>query len=75
MSGSIQNTYTLIPQYRGKYPIPPINFSYFDPSSKTYKKVSTKEISIDVINGPIHKMRENKTILEIILIMKIIKQQ
>ena len=58
MSGSIQNTYTLIPQYRGKYPIPPINFSYFDPSSMTYKKVSTKEISIDVINGPIQNERK-----------------
>ena len=58
MSGSIQNTYTLIPQYRGKYPIPPINFSYFDPSSKTYKKVSTKEMSIDVINGPLQNERK-----------------
>ena len=35
MRGSIKNTYTLVPQFQGKYPIPPIAFSYFDPKSNT----------------------------------------
>ncbi len=52
MRGNIQNTYTLVPQFQGKYPIPPVQFSYFDPSSKSYKTVTSKEVVIDVIEGP-----------------------
>ena len=52
MRGNIQDAYTLVPQYQGKYPIPPLRFSYFDPSSKSYKTLTSKEIVIDVIEGP-----------------------
>jgi hypothetical protein len=52
MRGNIQDTYTLVPQYQGKYPIPPVKFSYFDPNDKSYKTISTKEVIIDVIEGP-----------------------
>ena len=30
MNGSISDNYTLIPQFKSKYPIKPIQFSYFD---------------------------------------------
>ena len=52
MRGTIQDTYTLVPQFQGKYPVPPIRFSYFDPVSKSYKTLTSKEIVIDVIEGP-----------------------
>ena len=52
MRGTIQDTYTLVPQYQGKYPIPPLRFSYFDPSSKSYKTLISDEVVIDVIEGP-----------------------
>ena len=52
MRGSIADNYTVVPQYQGKYPIPPISFSYFDPSSETYKTLTSPELQIDVTEGP-----------------------
>lgn len=54
MNGSISDSYTIVPQYKGKYPIPSISFSYFDPKSETYKKVSSGEIIINVLEGPVN---------------------
>ncbi len=52
MGGSISDTYTLVPQYKGKYPIPSISFSYFDLKTETYKRITSDEIVINVKNGP-----------------------
>jgi hypothetical protein len=54
MQGSIADSYTIVPQYKGKYPIPSISFSYFDLKTETYKRVSSGEIIIDVIEGPLN---------------------
>jgi hypothetical protein len=53
MSGSITDTYTVIPQYKGKYPIKPMSFSYFDLSAGKYKTITSPEIMINVLDGPI----------------------
>jgi hypothetical protein len=52
MQGSISDSYTIVPQYKGKYPIPSISFSYFDLKTETYKRLSSNEIIINVLNGP-----------------------
>lgn len=52
MHGSISDSYTVVPQYKGKYPIPSISFSYFDLKTERYKRLSSDEIVIDVKNGP-----------------------
>lgn len=52
MSGSITDTYTLIPQGEGKFPIQAMSFSYFDPSSGRYKTLHSPEIMITVLDGP-----------------------
>ena len=52
MRGSISDSYTVVPEYKGKYPIPSISFSYFDLKTESYKRLSSDEIVIDVINGP-----------------------
>lgn len=52
MSGDISDLYTIIPQFKGNYPIQPIRFSYFDLGSKTYKTITSKEINIEVLDGP-----------------------
>src|SRR5690606_2758153 len=44
---------TVVPQYKGKYPIPSISFSYFDPKTETYKTRRSDEIVIDVLEGPV----------------------
>lgn len=54
MQGSISDSYTVVPQYKGKYPIPSISFSYFDVKTKSYKRLNSKEIIIDVQNGPLN---------------------
>jgi predicted house-cleaning noncanonical NTP pyrophosphatase (MazG superfamily) len=52
MQGDISDSYTVVPQYKGKYPIPSISFSYFDLKTESYKRLSSDEIVIDVLNGP-----------------------
>ncbi|TRO67478.1 BatD family protein [Christiangramia sabulilitoris] len=53
MQGSISQTYTVVPTKKGKYPIPALNFSYFDPSTETYKSQASEEILINVNSGPL----------------------
>ena len=52
MSGKIADSYTIIPQYKGNYPIKPLRFSYFDLGSGTYKTLSSQEIMVNVMDGP-----------------------
>lgn len=53
MQGSISETYTIVPTREGKYPIPALSFSYFDPQTETYKTQSSQEILINVDSGPL----------------------
>jgi len=59
MQGRISDTYTIVPQYKGKYPLPTISFSYFDPKTETYKRISSGEKIINVIEGPINGADDN----------------
>ncbi|MEN8788736.1 MAG: BatD family protein [Flavobacteriaceae bacterium] len=52
MQGNVSNNYTVVPSYRGKYPIPSISFSYFNPRTETYQTLSSEEIVISVLEGP-----------------------
>lgn len=52
MQGRVSNSYTIVPSFRGKYPIPQVNFSYFDPDINSYVTLSSEEIMINVLEGP-----------------------
>ena len=52
MQGSVSNNYTIVPSYRGKYPIPTISFSYFNPKTGRYNTLTSEEIMINVLEGP-----------------------
>ena len=52
MQGTIEDNYTIVPQFQGKYPIPSIQFSYFDPKSKSYKTLKSQDLIVDVFEGP-----------------------
>ncbi len=52
MSGSVTQSYTLVPQYQGKYPIPAVEFSFFNPKAKRYETVKSAEQLVDVTEGP-----------------------
>lgn len=54
MKGNVSDSYTIVPQYKGKYPIPSVTFSYFDLKTQTYKRLSSDEIIIDVLEGPVN---------------------
>lgn len=51
MVGKVSDKYTIIPQFKGKYTIKPMEFSYYDLGSKSYKTITSKEITIDVAEG------------------------
>lgn len=44
--------YRAVPQKGGKYTIPPVRFTYFDPSTSEYKTLSTQSYHIDVESDP-----------------------
>ncbi len=52
MQGKVSNQYTIVPEFKGKYPIPPISFSYFNPKTEEYVTIDSDEIIINVLNGP-----------------------
>lgn len=52
MQGKVANNYTIVPEYRGKYPIPSISFSYFNPKAEKYTTINSDEILINVVDGP-----------------------
>jgi hypothetical protein len=52
MTGKISDSYTIIPQYKGDYPIKPMQFSYFDLNSGKYKTITSPEIIVKVLDGP-----------------------
>jgi len=51
ISGSVSDIYTVVPQYKGKYKIPNVNFSYFNPKEKKYYTLSSEDLYVDVIEG------------------------
>src|SRR5690606_31079366 len=61
MQGKVTNNYTIVPQYKGKYPIPGVSFSYFDPKAKKYKTISSQEILINVFEGPVNSASNNSS--------------
>lgn len=61
MEGKVANNYTIVPSFRGKYPIPSISFSYFNPKTSKYVTLNSKEINIEVLEGPVGSSTDNST--------------
>jgi hypothetical protein len=59
MQGSITDSYTIVPQFKGTYPINPITFTYFNPKTEKYQTITSKEFTIEVENGPISATTPN----------------
>ncbi len=53
LRGNVYDQYTVVPQFRGKFKIPPVSFSYFDLENKTYKTITSKAIIINVPQGKV----------------------
>ena len=64
MQGAISDSYTIVPQYKGKYPLPNISFSYFDLKTESYKRISSEDIIINVLEGPVYGASDNNLTTE-----------
>ena len=52
MRGNISDSYTIVPAFKGKYPMPSVAFSYFNPKTEKYYTINSEEILINVLEGP-----------------------
>ena len=59
MNGEISNVNTIVPQYQGKYPIPPVEFSFFNPKTEQYVTLYSNESIVDVLDGPTRLSESN----------------
>ena len=64
MEGTIEDIYTIVPKYQGKYPIPPVQFSYFDPKTSNYKILRSQDLLVDVFEGPLAGNKSNQEKVE-----------
>lgn len=51
LRGSISDTYTVVPQFKGKYKIPEATFSYFNPKDQKYKTILAEAVFVEVTEG------------------------
>ena len=50
--GSVTDNYTVVPTQKGKFPIPSVSFSYFNPESGTYNTIHSDSIILNVDKAP-----------------------
>ncbi|WP_111706946.1 BatD family protein [Lutibacter citreus] len=51
LRGSVADTYTVVPQYKGKYKIPEVSFTYFNPKEEKYNTIKAPAIFVNVTEG------------------------
>ena len=51
VEGSVVYDFLAVPRHQGKYDIPPVEFTFFDTSSHSYKTVKTEAFTLDVKKG------------------------
>jgi len=51
VSGNVSDSYTVVPEYKGKYKIPGTSFSYFNPKDEKYHTVITEDLFVEVLEG------------------------
>ncbi len=51
VEGSMIYDFLAVPRHPGKFEIPPVEFTYYDTSSNSYKTVKTQAIALDVQKG------------------------
>lgn len=51
LKGEVYDQYTIVPQYKGKYKIPAVSFSYFNPKDKKYHSLVSDDVVVNVTEG------------------------
>jgi len=62
IQGSIYDLYTVVPQFKGKYKIPKVSFSYFNPTLKKYNTITTEDLFVNVLEGKEIDSNTNNTV-------------
>jgi len=53
LRGAIYDQYTVVPQYRGKFKIPPVSFSFFSLEDRAYKTITSDALIINAPQGTV----------------------
>ena len=64
LKGSISDNYSIVPEYKGKYKIPPLQFSYFNPQDKQYHQLQSRELIIEVTEGKTLATTDDDTLID-----------
>ena len=51
LKGRVYNQYAVVPQFRGKFKIPGVTFSYFNPKEEKYHTIQTDAIILSALQG------------------------
>lgn len=51
MTGSISDEYTVVPEFKGKYKIPEVSFSYFSLADEKYHTIISAPLIVEVTDG------------------------
>tara|TARA_R110002073_G_scaffold279026_1_gene443232 strand:+ start:528706 stop:530418 length:1713 start_codon:yes stop_codon:yes gene_type:complete len=64
LSGKVYDQYTVVPQFRGKYKIPPVTFSFFSLKDKRYKTITSDPIFINAPQGKLPVTDDNSSVVK-----------
>ena len=64
LRGKVYDQYTVVPQYRGKYKIPPVSFSYFSLKDKKYITITSEAIVMNAPQGKTLSADDNNSIVK-----------
>jgi len=53
LRGKVYDQYAVVPQFRGKFKIPEVSFSYFNPKDEKYHTINTSAIILNAMGGKI----------------------
>jgi len=51
LRGTVSDAYTVVPQFKGKYKIPEVSFSYFNPKEEKYFTILAEAVFVEVTDG------------------------
>ena len=63
LRGGVYDQYTVVPQFRGKFKIPPVSFSYFSLEDKSYKTITSDALIINAPEGKTPTEVDNSTVI------------
>jgi len=61
LRGKIYDQYAVVPQFRGKFKIPLVSFSYFNPKEEEYHTINTQPIILNALQGKLPSGYEDVT--------------